>query len=264
MRPAGGSAAGRYANGLAVVEVGGRKLLHHTGGMLIFNSAIHVDPIAGVGAFASTNMGSFGYRPRDITSYACARLRAAIEGGPAPQPMPAPPKLPDVSGYLGRFASRDGEVLRVEADPRGLSVQRGAERLALELSGEATFTAADPAATPLPLVFRSKDKAVVRAWWGATEYVRDGVAFSPPTPANLAALTGYYESDDPWRGSFRVIAQGPELTVNGTDPLTPLGDGLWRAGQDDWSPERLRFDAWLDGRPQRASASGADYLRRPA
>ena len=263
--PAWGSGGGEYANGLAVVDVGGRKLLHHTGGMLIFNSAIHVDPMAGVGAFASTNMGSFPYRPRDITAYACARLRAVVEDGPKPEPLPAPPKLPDASGYVGRFEARDGEALTVEIDPRGLSVRLGDLRLTLEQSGEDAFTASDPAATPLPLVFRkAMDKTVVRVWWGETEYVRDGAEFSPPTPAKLAALTGYYESDDPWRGSFRVIAQGPDLTVDGSTPLTPLGAGVYRAGKDAWSPERLRFGALLDGRPQRATASGADYLRRPA
>ena len=159
---------------------------------------------------------------------------------------------------------RDGEVLTVETDPRGLSVQRGDLQLALEQSGDDAFTAVDPTATPLPLVFRKESKAVVRAWWGETEYVRDGVEFSALTPAKLAALTGYYESDDPWRGSFRVIAQGRDLTIDGTNPLTPLGAELFRAGKDAWSPERLRFDAWLDGKPQRATASGADYLRRPA
>lgn len=262
--PAWGVGGGQYANGLAVVDVGGRKLLHHTGGMIIFNSAIHVDPVAGVGAFASTNMGSFGYRPRDITAYACARMRAAIEGSAKPEPMPAPPRLPDMSGYLGRFVGRRGEVLTVEADPLGVAARLGELRLTLGPSGEDTFTATDPAATPLPLVFRRQGKAVVRAWWGETEYVREGATFSPPTPPRLAALTGYYENDDPWRGSFRVSAQGPELVIDGTNPMTPLGGGLFRVGKDAWSPERISFDAWLDGKPQRATASGADYLRRPA
>jgi hypothetical protein len=47
-------------------------------------------------------------------------------------------------------------------------------------------------------------------------------------------------------------------------PLTPLADGGFRAGDDAWSPERLSFDAPIDGIPQRATASGADFLRRPA
>ena len=262
--PGWGTGGGQYANGLAVVDVGGRKLLHHTGGMLIFNSAIHVDPIAGVAAFASTNMGSFPYRPRDITAYACARMRAAVEGGPALQPMPAPPKTTGMSNYAGRFAGRGGEGLEVAESERGLTVVVGGRRLDLEPSGPDAFTASDSAATPLPLVFRRKGKAVVRAWWGDREYVRDGAAFSAATPAKLAALAGYYENDDGWRGSFRVMAQGPALYIDGTTPLVPLAGGGFRVGEDAWSPERMSFDAWLDGKPQRATASGADYLRRPA
>ena len=45
-------------------------------------SAIHVDPKAEVGCFASTNSGMQEYRPRDLTAYACAVLRAAV----APEP----------------------------------------------------------------------------------------------------------------------------------------------------------------------------------
>jgi len=266
--PGWGAGGGQYANGLAVVDVGGRKLLHHTGGMLIFNSAIHVDPIAGVGAFASTNMGLFGYRPRDITAYACARMRAALAGGPAPQPKPAPPKLEDRAPYLGRYTARGGEVLEVATDEVGLAVTHAGRRLVMSPSGPGAFTAVDPAATSLPLVFRHKDKAsrspAVRAWWGETEYVRDGVAYSPPTPPALKALTGYFENDDPWRGSFRVMAQGPALFIDGTTPVVPIGKGLYRTGEEAWSPERLRFDAFVDGRPQRAIASGVDFQRRPA
>ena len=262
--PAWGEAGGQYANGLAVVDVGGRKLLHHTGGMLIFNSAIHVDPIAGVAAFASTNMGSFPYRPRDITAYACARMRAAVEGAPAPQPMPAPPKLTGMGDYAGRFVGKGGEALEIVQGERGLTATLAGRRQDMEPSGPGAFTATDPAATPLPLVFRRKGKAVMRAWWGDSEYVRDGAAFSLPTPAKLAALTGYYESDDGWRGAFRVMAQGPALYIDGTTPLVPLPGGGFRLGDDAWSPERISFDAWLDGKPQRATASGTDYLRRPA
>ena len=113
-------------------------------------------------------------------------------------------------------------------------------------------------------MFRRKGKAVVQAWWGDAEYVRDGAAFSSPTPARVAALTGYYEVDDGWRGSFRVMAQGPDLFIDGTMRLTPMPGGGFRVGDDSWSPERISFDAWLDGSPQRATLSGADYLRRPA
>jgi len=44
------------------------------------------------------------------------------------------------------------------------------------------------------------------------------------------------------------------------DPLTPLGEVDFRVGEG-WSPERLRFDAVVDGRALRANLSGADYYR---
>jgi hypothetical protein len=44
------------------------------------------------------------------------------------------------------------------------------------------------------------------------------------------------------------------------DPLTPLADADFRVGEE-WSPERLRFDAVVDGRALRANLSGVDYYR---
>ncbi|WP_293377131.1 serine hydrolase [Phenylobacterium sp.] len=258
----------KYANGLAVVPVGGRMLLHHTGGMLAFNSALHVDPQAGVGAFASTNVGLAPYRPRDITAFACARLREAVEGGPKAAAAPAPPKPADVTPYLGGYVSRAGAILTVAAAPRGISVGVGEAAHEMEVVDEDAFIALSPEATAHPLVFRRADKAVVRVWWDGTEYVRAAggratTPFSPPTPHDLAALVGTYECDDPWHGSFRVTAQGDRLFVDEVNPLTPLADGTWRQGEKAWSPERIRFDAPLDGRPTRAIASGVDHLRRP-
>ena len=258
----------KYANGLAVVPVDGRPLLHHTGGMLSFNSAIHVDPTAGVGAFASTNVGLIPYRPRDLTAYACARLRAVIEGRASPAPTPAPARTPDAADYLGRYVSRDGQVLEISASDRGVTAMTNNRVVKMEQADEDAFIALDPSQAAHPLVFRRAAKAVVRAWWGETEYVRtrDGApaaAFTAPASPRLAALTGRYVSDDPWRGSFQVTAQGDALFVDGTTPLIPRPDGSFRAGEKDWSPERMAFEAPLDGRPRRAVASGVDYLRRP-
>ncbi len=259
----------KYANGLAVVQVGGRPLLHHTGGMLAFNSAIHVDPNAGVGAFASTNIGAVPYRPRDITAYACQRLRAAAEGGAAPSPPPAPLRPPPLADFLGQYQARTGQRLAVSAAPRGLSARVGDAAYAMEPADADVFISVAPQATASPLAFRRTDKAVKRAWFEGTEYVRlDAGApvapFSPPTPPALQKLTGYYVSDDPWVGSFRVTAEGETLYLDSATPLTALPDGSFRAGDKDWSPERLWFDALLDGRPQRAILSGRDHDRRPA
>jgi len=251
----------KYANGLAVVPVGGRMLLHHTGGMLTFNSAIHVDPIAGVGCFASTNVGLIPYRPRGLTAYACARMRAAVEGSAGEPPPPVVPPLPDLRDLAGVYAGRR-ETLEVAPGGRGLLAIVGERRVEMELAVPDAFIAVDPREATDPLVFRRQEGRIVRAWWGEAEFVRRGVDFSPASPPAIAALVGHYVNDDPWRGGFRVTAQGGNLVVDGLTPVAALSGGLYRVGDKDWSPERLRFDAIAGGRAQRATMSGVDYLRR--
>ena len=106
-----------YGSGLAYVPLEGHVVMQHTGGMLAFHSSIHVDPAAGCGAFASVNSGAGEYRPRDVTAYACALLRAAAEPGLDPKPAKvawtAPPKLalqtegakPEHARLAGRYAN---------------------------------------------------------------------------------------------------------------------------------------------------------------
>ena len=257
----------KYASGLAVVPVGDHMLLHHTGGMLAFNSALHVDPMAGVGAFASTNIGLAPYRPRDLTAYACARLRETVEGGPKAVAAPMPPPRPDVSAFAGRYVSAAGAALVVAEAPHGISTRFGDAAQDFEFAGDDLFGPMGPHVQVHPLAFRREGKAVVRAWHGGDEYVRVGAsgpvaAFSPKPPAELAALAGTYECDDPWHGTIRIVAQGDQLVVDGGDPLVRLGDGSWRLGDKDWSPERIRFDGLIDGRPSRAIVSGVDHVRR--
>ncbi len=259
----------RYGAGLAHVLVDGRPMLHHTGGMIGYSSSIHVDPAGGVGAFASSNVGGIDYRPRQITAWACQRLRAALEGDAAPAPPAAPPTAGPVADYLGRYVDRKGQALVVEARDGGLLATLPGRSLRLEAINPDVFIHSDPEAGTLPLVFQREGKAVARAWWGASEYlpVRGGApagAFAPAAPEALQRLAGTYESDDPWRGAFHVVAQGPSLVLDGIVPVAPLPDGGFRVGEEGWSPERLSFDAAIDGVPQRAAASGADFLRRPA
>ncbi|MFL5295481.1 MAG: serine hydrolase [Phenylobacterium sp.] len=260
-------AGSKYANGLALTPVEGRLLLHHTGGMLLFNSAVHVDPVAGVGAFASTNVGLIPYRPRGLTAYACARLRAEVDRTAAKPPPPVVAPQADLTEFHGRYAAQDGRTLAVGPAPRGMAAAIGGRTVDMEPGETDAFIALDPAATAHPLVFRRTAKAVVRAWWGETEYVRLEAGrplapFTPPPSPALASLAGHYESDDPWRGGFRVTVQGDRLFLDGTTPAAPLPGGGFRVGEKDWSPERLAFDAFVDGRPRRATLSGADYMRR--
>ena len=52
-----------------------------------------------------------------------------------------------------------------------------------------------------------------------------------------------------------IYPQGTE------EPLTALGDGRFRVGEDERSPERLAFDTVLEGQALRANFSGCEYYR---
>ena len=87
-------------------------------------------------------------------------------------------------------------------------------------------------------------------------------------PAEWAAYLGRYRSPNPWLPAFAVAARdgGLVLGVDWTDlserlPLAPLGDAVFRVGDEPWSPERLAFDTVLDGHAQRAVYSGTPYYR---
>jgi CubicO group peptidase (beta-lactamase class C family) len=87
-------------------------------------------------------------------------------------------------------------------------------------------------------------------------------------PREWAAFPGRFRAHNPWLPTFLVAAREGDLVL-GTDwtggserhALTPLGDGGFRVGEPDWTPERLRFDTVVDGLAQRAVLSGTPYYR---
>ena len=139
--PGWATTGAHYGAGLAHVPVEGRTVLHHTGGMVSYSSSMHVDPVAGVGCFASTSSGGQDYRPRDLTAFACAVLRSAVapEAGLAPSPAkvaPAPPPRPpkpaagtgavppELAALAGRYENDDPwtGALTIEARADGLYI----------------------------------------------------------------------------------------------------------------------------------------------
>lgn len=90
---------------------------------------------------------------------------------------------------------------------------------------------------------------------------------SPPAAPldEHAALYGRYRSYNPWLPGFRIEQRESGLTAAlawGDDkPLTRLGEAEFRVGEEEWSPERLRFDAVVDGQALCANLSGENYYR---
>lgn len=251
----------RYGNGVARVKIDGRRYLHHTGGMVSFSSALHVDPAAGVAAFASANVSYLlGYRPRDVTTFACSLMRAE-SGGKAPQPKPTQEIYPHPEKIVGAYKAQNGGAFTIEERGDELRLKRGGADHLLQPAG-ALFATTDPA-FPLGLVFDFEDEAAARAWAGGTEYVRDpSKGYKPRPDETLRALAGRYDNDDPWQGSVWIVARDGGLWLNNTDPLFKRADGTFRVGTDEWSPERVAFEGEIDGKPQVMRLSGSPFVRR--
>jgi D-alanyl-D-alanine carboxypeptidase len=254
-----------YAFGLALLPVDGHVCLHHTGGMLSFVSAITVDPTTGAGAFASVNASAVeGYRPIAVTRYAIQLLRAAREGKPLPPPaaIEAPTRLEAAKALAGRFRCGDGETLELVVSGDGLALEQSGVSRPLQPGDEGSFTVVGPGEESSSLFVRTHDGAVQSVGWGPKLYTPDGQPPMAPLPRELQRLAGIYDSDDPWNGQHEVVARPDGLWLDGVEPLTLLNDGSFRVGHDDWSPDRIRFDGDLDGRPSRLSFSGVDFIRR--
>jgi CubicO group peptidase (beta-lactamase class C family) len=249
----------RYAHGLAVTQLDDHDCLFHTGGMVSFNSALTVDPVSGVGAFASVNAGMISYRPRLTTNYACRVLRALAEGRPFPD-LPTVSRdgpVDNAADYLGAFGSGPRfEVVRA-GEGLALNTWRGLARL--QQSGQESFATDDIDLAPLGLTFVREGEKVVGCWCGGTFLGRDGVP-APPSDPRLAPLAGTYYSDSPWEGLARVFVQGPNLVVGGVK-MKPAPDGTWRFEDSELACERVRFEAMLNGRPSRMSLSGSWFQR---
>ncbi len=253
----------RYGFGLATVPIDGRTMLHHTGGMIAFTSSIHVDAAAGTACFASTTLtGMPGYRPRDITSYACQMLRVARDGGAAPTPAPTRAAFNSPGDYVGRFAADDGRTIVLSAVPGGLRARFAGGSAAVDGPAPDLLAVRHPAFGRFPLQAERVGGKVSGLWYGGDWYAARGTPAKPAPAPELAALTGRYDTDNVWGGVTRIIARGDKLFADGVTPLTRLADGSWRAGDEQWWPERAWFDGVIDGRPQRLSLSGTDFYRR--
>lgn len=253
-----------YACGLAIVPIDERPCLHHTGGMEAFSSSLHVDPAAGVGAFASTNASAQPYRPRLITTFACQLFRAVREGRPLPAPPPIVPatRVEKASRLAGRYAAPDGAKLELRLAGEGLVLNsEGGDHVVQPAEGG--LVAVSPDGTVRGLGLAWDGDSVTSIGFGARLYLPEGKDLSAVKPLDpaLARLAGRYVSTGVFTGQTEVVARPDGLWLDGVTKIVPHPDGTFRLAEDAHSPERFRFDGDLDGRPWRMIASGVDCLR---
>ena len=250
-----------YGNGLMHVGNGGRSYLHHTGGMVSFSSSFHVDVASGAGAFASSTLSAFAeYRPRLLTRFAVDALTNAAAGRPLPSPPPIDPPLANATSFAGVYSGPSGAI---EVQPgRPLTLVANGQSAPLQSWGGDIFRTTHPAFRQFSLMFERSKGAIAGLSWGLLSFVRQGSGAQPPASnLELARLAGRYINDSPWIGAAIVVERGGRLWIGTETPMTKIGDNLWRAGEESWSPERASFANFVDGRPQTFIFSGEKFQR---
>jgi hypothetical protein len=140
-------------------------------------------------------------------------------------------------------------------------------RVELEQRGEDRFYVPHRGWERYLLHFGREEGQVVEASFGPEWFAADG--YSGPRefqiPPEWSAYPGHYRSHNPWYSNFRIFQRKDRLWLvhpsGEEEALDPLGDGLFRAGAEEHSPERLRFDTVVDGQALRANLSGCEYYR---
>jgi D-alanyl-D-alanine carboxypeptidase len=252
----------RYGYGLAIFDDGGDRVVGHTGGISGYTACMQMNLTRGFGVIAFANLVEAPLHPCAIVLYAMRVLRAQSLGEPLPAaPTPADPARVDrASEYAGTYTAPNGAILRVVANGSHLSLVDGAQSLALYPRGSRLFWADDPKYARFLIVFgHDRQGQIVElnygSQWYPNERYRGPRSFT--YPASWNALLGRYENT--YFGSpaiTRVIVVKNRLTLDGTDPLTPLPKGGFALGDSI-----VRFDSYAGKQPQRLSIDDT-YLYR--
>ena len=273
--PPFGPAAG-YGYGIAVDKLDGHVRLRHTGGMVSFMSAIHMDLDAKLGAFASIN-AQLGYRPNPVAQLAVQLLRSEREGSkpPAMPEFDAALKVEAADSYSATYTSRAGRHIEIKNTADRLNLMADGRTIPLQQSEDGTFIADQAGFDLFPIIFerapiapgagtdRPKAPPITALSYGADWYARAGyqgqAALEPS--AVLAKYVGEYYSENPWFGTVRVVQRQRQLWMGGTDLLMPIGNHLFRIGAEVTNPGVAEFSELIDEKPNLLWIDGVQFRR---
>ena len=258
--PTDPSGAESYGYGWFTGKLDDHTMIRHTGGMVSFMSAMHVDLVDGIGAFASIN-AQLGYRPNPVTTYAIRAVRAVNEGKAIPEPPPInpPSKIADADKLAGVYTSIDGDRIEFVAEGDGLVFVRGGKRHPVETAGGLPVVRA-PQMELFGFVFeREKDGPATSVGHGARLWMREPRRYSHPEEWN--AFAGHYHNDSPWMGSTRVVARQGRLWLDGATPLRQVDANTFRIAEPEHCPEWVQFLDVVAGKSRHIKVSGESFWR---
>jgi len=258
-----------YGYGIAVDTLDGHKILRHTGGMISFASAMHVDVDEGVGAFASINAMQ-GYRPNPVAQFCMQLMRAhrARKSFPGAPEMRSATQVENAPDFAGTYRSADGLSLEFIGEPNRLSLKHQNQSIVLEAVGDGVFVAPHPDFSRFVLVFGRADakdpkSPVVELGWGNDWYTKP--EYKGPktfdTPKEWAAYLGHYRNENNWVGSVRITQRKGQLLADGATLLEHESGSRFRMRSDEADTEWIEFHDIVDGQAQRIKLSGEDLWR---
>ncbi len=254
-----------YGYGLVIEQEEGHMVIGHSGGMVGYYSSMLADMDEGLGVIVLINGPG---KPTDIARFALRLLRAARHGQPLPSLplLPDPTRIQNAAEYCGTYRS-EGESFALTDEDGQLILHYRGERVPLEQRGTDCFYVAHPHFAHFLLRFGRQGGEVVEAfhgpWWAVNERYSGPISFDHPP--EWEAYPGHYRAHNPWFSNFRIVLRKGQLWLiapqGEEQPLVELGDGVFRVGMDERSPERIRFDTLINGQAVRATLSCCPYYR---
>jgi hypothetical protein len=194
--------------------------------------------------------------------------------------LPQAPEVPDpmivkhAGDYAGTYVSTNGREVVVAPKGDRLSMRIGSQSIPLQSAGDDTFLATVQEWQRFPIVFGraeqtpgdadgKKNSPVVELMHGADWYIN--AKYSGPrsfavTP-KLESFVGHYRADSVCLGSTRVVLRKGRLWLDGVIPLQPLGQALFRVGDDPFNSDTVEFFYAVEGKARLMKLTGADLWR---
>jgi D-alanyl-D-alanine carboxypeptidase len=258
----------QYGYALVAYPVGGHTYLGHGGGNAGYTLHILVDVEEGLGVVVLANRRTESEAVYQSAEHSLKVLRASYHHEEMPPLPPAtdPSYIVNATDYIGTYRA-GSSVLKLTAEDGKLLLDYEGKVVSLEQRAQDSFYVGHPYLDLFLLEFKRDGRNVVEAFHGSHWYINE--RYSGPQrfdyPEEWEAYPGHYRTRNPKLSNFRVVLRKGILTLvfpsGSVEPLRPLGNGFFRIGDDQRSPETLHFGAVVEGRALRADYSGCPYYR---